>query len=126
MKRTILGASLAVLLLGAAACGGEAAGGDPLSPPAIPEPTSEPGFGDDFPTEEARQQAQGLLGTDEADVPDDVRVARRGSESFALTADYELGRITVELDDTDGSGFRVVLATVELPDGPETFELTPG
>lgn len=38
-----------------------------------------------------------------------------------LTEDYVLGRITVELDaDTEGA-FRAVTATVELPDGPETF-----
>ncbi|MEZ5298685.1 MAG: hypothetical protein R2697_21110, partial [Ilumatobacteraceae bacterium] len=65
-------------------------------------------------------------GTNEADLPDDVRVARRGDEQFALTEDYVIGRITVDLDDTDGSGYRVVAATVELTDGPRTAELTPG
>ncbi len=125
MNRSILGATIALLLFGAAACG-DAAGLDPATPPATPEPTAEPGFGDDFPSEEARQRAQGLLGVNEADVPGDVRIGRRGSEQMVLTQDYRLGRVTVELDDTDGSGYRVVLATVELPDGPETFELTPG
>ncbi|MCB0968635.1 MAG: hypothetical protein KDB37_17520 [Ilumatobacter sp.] len=70
--------------------------------------------------------AEAVLGTNEAALPDDVRVARRGDEQFALTEDYVIGRITVDLDDTDGSGYRVVAATVELTDGPRTVELTPG
>jgi len=74
----------------------------------------------------AREQAQGLLGRGESDLDADVRIARRGAETMALTEDYVVGRITVELDDTDGSGERVVTATVELPDGPARFELQPG
>lgn len=82
--------------------------------------------GDEFPVEQARQETQGLLGRYEDDLAPDVRIGRRGDELMALTEDYVLGRMTVELEDTDGDGFRVVAATVELPDGPETFELTPG
>ena len=78
--------------------------------------------GDEFPSEAAREEAQSLLGTPEDELGSDVRVARRGEETMMLTEDYVLGRITVELDD-DGSGTYVVTsATVELPDGPETFE----
>lgn len=89
--------------------------------------SGEPGDegGDEFPTEAAREEARGLLGLHEADLADDVRISRRGEEQFMLTEDYVLGRNTVELEDTDGSGFRVVTVTVELPDGPETFELQP-
>ncbi|MCC5948060.1 MAG: hypothetical protein JJT89_06350 [Nitriliruptoraceae bacterium] len=76
----------------------------------------------DFPADEAREQARGFLGMDEDDLPEEVRVARRGEETFALTEDYVLGRSTVDLDD-EGEGFRVVAVTVELPDGPETFTL---
>ena len=76
----------------------------------------------DFPSDEAREQARGFLGMGEDDVPEDVRIGRRGDETFMLTEDYVLGRSTVELDD-DGDGFRVVSVTVELPDGPETFVL---
>ncbi len=80
---------------------------------------------DEFPADAARAEAQGLLGVAEANLPESVRIARRGSETFGLTEDYSLGRATVELDDTDGSGFRVVAVSVELPDGPESFALLP-
>lgn len=80
----------------------------------------------DIDSEQASERAVDLLGLAESNVPTDVRVARRGSDTFALTEDYVIGRVTVELDDTDGSGFRVVTATVELPEGVATFELTPG
>jgi hypothetical protein len=69
---------------------------------------------------QARRDAQAYLGVDEAGLPDAIRVARRGAETFALTEDYMIGRITVELDEADGA-FVVSSATVELPDGPETF-----
>lgn len=87
------------------------------------EPVTGPDdTGDEFPSDAARAEAQALLGTPEAELGPDVRVGRRGEESRMLTEDYVLGRITVELDD-DGSGTYVVTsATVELPDGPETFE----
>jgi hypothetical protein len=61
----------------------------------------------------------------ESDLPDTVRIGRRGDEHFPLTRDYRLGRVTVELDDIDGSGYRVTSLMVELPDGPETFHLEP-
>lgn len=89
----------------------------------------DPADGDaDFPTDAARQRAQALLGTPESElaVGADLRVGRRGDEQFMLTEDYVLGRITVELDN-DGSGtFVVTQATVELPEGPETFTLDQG
>jgi hypothetical protein len=81
--------------------------------------------GDQFPVEQVRNDAHGLLGRYEADVPAEVRIGRKGDEQFMLTEDYVLGRSTVELDD-DGDGYRVTSVTVELPDGPETFHLTPG
>jgi len=81
--------------------------------------------GDEFPLDQALDDAHGLLGRNEADLPADVRIARKGSDQFALTEDYVLGRFTVELDD-DGDGFRVISVTVELPAGPETLVLTPG
>ena len=81
--------------------------------------------GDEFPVDQAIADAHGLLGRNEADLPADVRIARKGADQFALTEDYVLGRFTVELDD-DGDGFRVTSVTVELPAGPETLELTPG
>lgn len=90
-----------------------------------PVPTDDGGEGDVFPTEQARQEAQGLLGMYESDLLADVRVGRRGEEVMALTEDYKLGRRTVEMDDTDGTGFRVFSVRVELPDGPEEFTLQP-
>lgn len=94
--------------------------------PDVPDCDDTAEFGDEFPTEQVRQHARGLLGANEADLADDVRIGRRGAEQMALTEDYRLGRFTVELDDTDGSGMRVVRVTVELPDGPESFDLQPG
>lgn len=116
------GSALVALTLGLSlltACGSsDGAAVDPIDPG-----TSI--VGDEFPVEQARQDAQAVLGMNEEDLPADVRIGRRGDEVMALTEDYRLGRRTVELDDTDGSGFRVVSVVVELPDGPETFELEP-
>lgn len=135
-RRTILLAAVTVLSLLVAACGNDGTPADELPPgnsPSAEEPAQEPAppedpdaSWDDAAIEEARQQARGLLGMNEADLPDDVRIARRGDEQFMLTQDYVLGRRTVELDDTDGSGYRVVAVTVELPGEPETFELQGG
>lgn len=145
---------IGALTVGAAACGsdahgarrspdssapgtdGDAPAGDPFAACPVGDPNCyEDGTGrtapDDplgggFPVDGAIADAHGLLGRAEADLPPDVRIGRRGHEQMALTEDYVLGRMTVELDDTDGSDFRVVAVTVELPDGPQTFELTPG
>jgi hypothetical protein len=114
-------AILAALMILVSACGNDT--DDPVATPGDPD-GEVPDDGDDFPTDEAREDARGLLGMFEDDLPDDVRIARRGAEQFALTEDYVLGRRTVELDD-DGSGYRVMVVTVELPDGPETYELEP-
>ena len=115
-----------------------AAGDDADSPPSPVEPDGgigdtpipvEPDGGigdtpDQFSVEEARDDAHGLLGRYERDLPDDVRVGRRGDEQYALTEDYVIGRLTVELDD-DGDGYRVTSVIVELPESTETFHLTP-
>lgn len=133
--RFAIAPAMALLLL-AAACGSAAADGNTtdtggsaagtcLEGTSCDDTGIDPG-GDLFPVDEARQQAHGVLGMNEADLADDVRVARRGDETFMLTDDYKLGRLTAELDDLDDGGFRVVSVTVELPDGPETFELQPG
>lgn len=66
--------------------------------------------------------ADDLLGTAEDDLTDDVRVSRRGDESFALTEDYVVGRFTVELDEGADGVFEVTTVVVELPDGPTTVE----
>lgn len=59
--------------------------------------------------------AESLIGTPEDEIPDDVRIGRRGEEFFPLTADYRVGRITVELDESD-DGYVVTSAVVELTD----------
>lgn len=92
----------------------------PVTAPTGTEPTW-----DDAATTAAREAARGLLGMYERDLPDDVRVARRGDESFPVTDDYVLGRRTVELD-AEANGYRVTAVIVELPDGPETFVLQGG
>ena len=134
LRRTVIGLGTALVLVVSAACGDddvETTTGD-SSEDAVTQPdqpTSSPDdpaddFGEDFSAEdaeEARQRARDLLGTSEVDLPDDVRVRRRGDEQFMLTEDYVLGRVTVELDDDRGT-FVVTTAVVELPDGPETFD----
>lgn len=72
------------------------------------------------------QEAHGLLGMFERDLPADVRIGRRGTEQVALTEDHVVGRLTVGLEDTDGSGLRVVDVTAELPNGTATYTLMPG
>ncbi|MDX1659512.1 MAG: hypothetical protein R3343_11880 [Nitriliruptorales bacterium] len=84
-----------------------------------PEATPDD-LGDEFPVDDAESAAQSLLGATESDLSDDVRIARRGDESFMLTEDYVIGRMTVELDDRDGV-YVVTAVTVELPEGPVTF-----
>ena len=74
--------------------------------------------------EQFRKDAKYYLGRDQDELNELIRVARIDDEQFALTDDYQVGRITVELDDVEGDGSPIVTsATVELPDGPETFTL---
>lgn len=136
MNRLLSLATVIVLGLALAACGDDdqsvttpGAPGDGGAVSTTVDPgasTDDPGDGGDvFPTDTARETARGYLGMYEDDLPPEVRVARRGEEEFALTEDYRLGRVTVELDDTDGDGYRVTRVVVELPDGPETYDLEP-
>lgn len=76
--------------------------------------------------EQIEQQARGLLGMNEKDLPADVRIGRVGEEHMMLTEDYVLGRMTVGLEELDDSGYRVVDVTVELPNGTATYELQGG
>lgn len=76
--------------------------------------------------EELEEQARGLLGMNEADLPSDVRIGRIGDEHMMLTEDFVLGRMTVSLEDLDGSGYRVVDVTVEIPNGTATYDLQAG
>lgn len=80
-----------------------------------------PDAGGAFPTEMVRDSAEDLLGMPEDQLPDTVRVSRRGEEQLVLTEDYVEGRMTVELDPDDSGGFVVTSVTVEMPGGPETF-----
>lgn len=70
--------------------------------------------------EVTRQMAVDLLGTPEQDLPPDVRIGRRGPESMALTEDYNIGRLTAELDADDAGVFRVTSVVAELESGPTT------
>lgn len=79
---------------------------------------------DETGVEQARRDAQAYLGATQDQLPEAVRIGRIDDEEMMLTEDYQIGRITVELDDLEGDGNPIVTkATVELPDGPETFEL---
>ena len=70
-----------------------------------------------------RRDAKFYLGKPKSEVPELIRIARIDDKQFALTEDYQIGRITVELDDRGKGGPVVTTSTVELPDGPETFTL---
>lgn len=72
--------------------------------------------------EQLRRDAQFYVGAQQSELNETVRIGRIADEHMALTDDYVTGRITVELDDVDGDVV-VTSATVELPDGPETFTL---
>lgn len=86
--------------------------------------SDEPVAIDETAVEQFRRDAKYYLGRPRDEVPELIRIARIDDDDFAVTDDYQVGRITVELDDVDGDGNPVVTsATVELPDGPETFEL---
>jgi hypothetical protein len=125
-RRALLVPIAGLLILGAAACGDDDSGGSttvPATDAAVDNGDSE---WTQAQIDEARENAQAYLGVYEDDLPADIRVARRGDEMFALTADYVIGRSTVELDDTDGSGYRVVTVILELPDGSESFDLEAG
>ncbi len=142
MIRTALPTLLAVGALALSACGGTTSAvadgpdGDAAPPAAgaclegtvdcvdtVVDPDGEvpPDLGDEFDSDAALIAGEALLGDAEDELADDVRVGRRGEEQFALTEDYVLGRLTVELDD-DGTGtYRVTAVVVELPEGPETL-----
>lgn len=141
-RRSVALALAALLLVAGAACGddddletstgadeaplgdgGAAAGTCLEGTPDCQDTPMDPDRSDDaFPSDAARDEARSLLGEPESALGDEVRVSRRGEETFFLTEDYVLGRMTVEIDD-DGSGtFVVTSVRVELPDGPETFE----
>jgi hypothetical protein len=59
--------------------------------------------------------AAALLGVAQSELGDDVRIARIDDETFPLTEDYRIGRLTVEI-----SNGHVVQVTLEAEDGPVT------
>lgn len=143
-RNLVIGAGLVVALGIGTAAVVVAAGGDDLPDTPIPvEPDGGTGDtpipvepdggigdtpGDEFPVDAAREAARNLLGVSEADlegVDGDVRIGRRGAEWMALTEDFVLGRMTVELDDT-GDGYVVTSVSVELPGGVETLDVQAG
>lgn len=139
-----LAGAAALLVLGMTACGGAAepsatadpdAGSGGAAPAAgmcaegHPDCVDTVFPGEDDPVEidetgieQFRRDARAYLGAHRDELPDSVRVGRVGDEDLALTDDFVVGRITVGLDDL-GDGPVVTSATVELPEGPETFTL---
>lgn len=132
-----------VLALGLAACATGAQGAATTAPAPIsdagsvagmcavdqPDCVDTPQLSNDEPVTidetgiaQLRRDARFYLGVQQSELNELVRIRRIGDEQRALTEDYVLGRITVELDDVDGDVI-VTSATVELPDGPETFRL---
>lgn len=144
--RLLIASVVVLVAMGLSGCGAAAqdtgtAGADPagagadaaagMCPQENPDCIDTPELVDDEPVaidetgvEQLRRDAQFYLGAQEDELTELVRIGRVDDEHMALTEDYQIGRITVELDDLDGDGTPVVTsATVELPDGPETFEL---
>jgi hypothetical protein len=125
---------LVALMAGCATGGQDVATGDTGAGPVAgmcareqPDCVDTPQLGDDEPVdidetgiEQLRRDAQFYLGASRSELNETVRIGRIGDEQMALTQDYVIGRITVELDEVDGDEV-VTSATVELPDGPETF-----
>lgn len=122
-------ALVAVPLLAVAACGDPETTA-PVGAPDTTVPATTPGSGtSETPGDAttlppgapdiaaATRRAASLLGAGETDLPDDVRVARRGDEEFALTMDLVPGRLTVELDEGEGGDFVVTAVSVETEDG---------
>lgn len=130
--RLPLAAGLFALLL--AACDGSGAGtvisDGPTDPAGVTCPVDTPDCvdtvfepspdGEGVDEHAAIAEAEGLIGVARDDLDPSVRISRMGDEQLAVTEDYVIGRITVELDpDADGV-LRVVSATVELTEGPVT------
>ena len=86
--------------------------------------SDEPVEIDETGVEQLRKDAKFYLGRPQGELNELIRVGRIDDAQVALTEDYRVGRITVELDTPDSGGEPIVTSsTVELPDGPETFEL---
>ena len=86
--------------------------------------SEEPVAIDETGLKQFRRDAKYYLGRPQNELTELIRIARIDGEQFALTEDYQVGRITVELDDVEDNGTPIVTsATVELPEGPETFTL---
>lgn len=143
MNRTGLVLAAAALAMTLAACGAQRTDSATGSAPTggnvgqvagacaqdQPDCVDTPQLGSDEPVQidetgvkQFRRDARYYLGRTQDELTEHIRIARIDDERFMLTEDYQVGRITVELDDVDGTPI-VTSATVELPSGPETFEL---
>lgn len=111
----------------AASCGSDADGSEPDGSVSAADPATDACLAGDpecvdgeVSAADIEDAARALLGAREDELPDDVRVARRGDEVFGLTEDYVVGRLTVELDDPAGD-FVVSSVIAELPGGAAVF-----
>lgn len=98
---------------------------DPISDPATDPITDTRPSGQEFSTQE---RVDMLLGSTQEQAENlaiefgwTVRVGRVDDEQFMLTEDYQLGRMTIELDSDDTGTPVVTSVTVELDGGPQTF-----
>jgi hypothetical protein len=129
-------AAAAVILTLAAACSSasaeDSAGRDPDAPvtgvgmcaPDVPDCIDTAVGGSELDSRDADRlldDARALLGTPYDELGDDIRIGRIGDEHLALTEDYQVGRMTVEVDPDDAGVHHVTSVTVELPDGPVTI-----
>ncbi len=142
IRQARLVALLAAGALALSACGDDAGATDEQLPPAqdqgvaVGEPNGSDAPGGDAAggTRPADQEflpgerAEMLFGLTEQEAQNvalefgwTIRTGRVDGEQYMLTEDYQIDRITIELD-TEGEGEPVVtVVTIELDGGPETF-----
>lgn len=114
-------ATLALSAIGLVACGDDA----PSQAPTETESPDGDGQAESLTDEEGHERIAHFLGVSEERAMEianenhwTLRVGRRGEETFMLTEDHVIGRITVELDSEDGGDtWRVTAAKVEVDSG---------
>ncbi|MDX1510937.1 MAG: hypothetical protein R3249_06300 [Nitriliruptorales bacterium] len=125
LRLGLVATALAFSAIGLAACDGATATDTPTDSEAPSDPTGEADEPLGMTDNEGRERLAHVLGVTEERAMElasengwTLRVERRGDETFALTQDHMIGRITVELDsEDDGETWRVTSAKVEVTSG---------
>jgi hypothetical protein len=127
MHRFPVAAIVAASVLLVSACAGAQAVDTPVADTPVTDPPVTGMCAPEYPDcvdvivvdpDDTLAEARSLLGLPESALGGHVRIARRGDEHFALTEDYVLDRLTVELDEDAEGIHRVTSVVVERFDGP--------